>query len=135
MRLFRWIKNKTYPPALIADNAAKQYRKAIYKNLGESPEEIAELMWNWRYLNAALDTENKWRLSHYVESDFPITTIIDFCLGSFDIEFKYGPNELEFYDYAANYIGRELQKNGVPCTMKDVESFINKWNRFIGPLR
>ena len=60
---------------------------------------------------------------------------MDFCLGSFDVEFQFGPPELYTYDYAANHIGKELVQNGVPCTSRDIGSFIDKWNRFILPLR
>jgi hypothetical protein len=135
MGLFKWFKNKTYPPALVADNAVKQYQKAKYRNLGDTPAEIAQVMWGWRYLNAKLDAKSQWRFQHYLETDFPIETIMDFCLGSFDIEFLFGPPDLDTYDYAANHIGKELAKNGVPCTTRDIHSFIDKWNRLIHHLR
>lgn len=135
MGLFKFFKNKTYPPALIATNAIKQYHKAKYGNIGETPSEIAQAMWYWRYLNATLDAKSRWRFQHYVQSDFPIESVIDFCLGSFDIEFLFGPPELNTYDYAANYIGKELAQNGVPCTVNEYHAFIDKWDRLIRPLR
>lgn len=135
MGLFKWLKNKTYSPALVADNAVTQYHKAKFANMGESPKEIAQVMWELRYLNARLDNESQRRFLNYVETDFPIETVIDFCLGSFDIEFLFGPSDLETYDYAANYIGKELAKNGVPCTIADIHAFVDKWNRLIRPLR
>ena len=135
MGIFKWLKSKTYAPAAVADNAVKQYQKAKYGNLGESPNEIAGIMWQWRYLNATLESEGQRRLHHYIESEFPIETVMDFCLGSFDIEFLFGPPDLDTYDYAADHIRKELAKNNVPCTKSDVYSFINKWNRLIAPLR
>ena len=135
MGLLKWFKRKTYPPALVADNAAKQYHKAKFGNLGESPEEIAQIMWTWRYLNATLDVESNRRYEHYLETDFPIETVVDFCLSSFDIEFYFGPPELDTYDYAADYIGKDLAKNGVPCTRRDIDQFKAKWNLLIRPLR
>ena len=119
----------------MADNAVKQYQKAKYRNLGDTPGEIAQVMWGWRYLNATLDAKSQRRFQHYLVTDFPIETIMDFCLGSFDIEFLFGPPDLDTYDYAANQIGKELAKNGVPCTIDDIQSFIYKWNRLIRPLR
>lgn len=135
MGLFSWVKNKSYPPALIADNAQKQYKKGVCNKLGDSPAEIAELMWTWRYMNATLDAEGERRLSHYSESEFPIITVMDFCLGSFDIEFLFSPRELNSYSESANYIDKELQKNGVPCFRDDISSFIEKWDKLIYPLR
>ena len=92
-------------------------------------------MWTWRYANATLDAEGERRFLHYVESELPITTVMDFCLSSFDIEFLFSPRELDSYQEAADYIGKELQKNGVPCFKDDISSFIKKWGMLIYPLR
>ena len=135
MGLFKYFKNKTYPPSMIADNAIKQFYKAKYGNMGDNPGEIAQAMWLWRYASATLDAKSRRRFQHYVQTDFPIESVLDFCLGSFDIEFLFGPPELDTYDYAANYIGKELAKNGVPSTVNDYQAFINNWNRLIRPLR
>lgn len=135
MRLFKWFRNKTYPPALIADNAIKQYQKAKFNNLGDTPKEIAEIMWSWRYINATLNAKSQQHLLQYLDAGFPIDTVMDFCLSSFDIEFYYGPHDLETYDYAAKSIGQELSQNGVPSTAKDIDFFVDKWDRYIQPLR
>jgi len=92
-------------------------------------------MWNWRYLNATLDAEGERRLNHYLESEFPIESMMDFCLGSFDIEFLFSPKELNTYMEAANYMGEKLLSSGVPSTRNDIASFIGKWNRLIAPQR
>jgi len=133
--IFKWLKNKTYAPAAVADNAVKQYQKAKYRNLGDTPKETAEFMWRLRYLHATLDSESQKKLYDYIESEFPIDTVVDFCLGTFDIEFHFGPSDLDTYDYAADHIGKELAKNNIPCTKSDICSFINKWNKLIAPLR
>ncbi len=136
MGILRWLWKKTYPPAMVADNAIKQYQKAKYRNMGNSPKEIAVLLWQRRYiLNRPLDSKSEPRLHHYIQSGFPIETVLDFCLSSLDIEFLFGPPDLDTYEYAADYIGKELARNNIPCTTSDVSSFIDKWNRLISPLR
>lgn len=121
MGLFNFLKSKTYAPAMIADNAIKKYH--TYGKLVENPTEIAQRLWDIRYYKARLDTKMEIRLSHYVQTEFPIETILDFCLGNLDIEFLVGPPELDTYENASNYIGKELAKNGVPWTEDDYPAF------------
>lgn len=135
MGLVKWFKVNTYAPAKVAENAVKQYRKASYARIGQTSEEIAHFMWEWRYANARIDLKSQQRLQLYLESRFPIQNVIDFCLSSFDIEFLFGPPDLEHYDYAANYIGQELFQNNIPCDLYDVVFFVDKLNKYIYPIR
>lgn len=152
MNPFRWIKSKIYGPALVADNAITQYRKAESKKLGDSPQEIAAFLWDWRYANAMLNDQKRERLEHYIESDFPIETMVDFCLGTLDIEILVSPVKHDVFNHVAEYIVKELVKGNIPCRTyqfatddafdvdgifkpDDMASFIEKWFRLVSPLR
>lgn len=155
MNPFRWIKNRIYAPALVADNAITQYHKAKDKNLSDSPKEIAAFLWDWRYANAVLNHQKRERLERYIESDFPIETMVDFCFGTLDIEILVSPVRADAFNHAAEYIVKELVKGNIPCRTyqfatddtddafdadgifkpDDMASFIEKWFRLVSPLR
>ena len=135
MGLLRWLRSKTYLPAIVGSNAVTQYHKAQRLGLGDSEPEIAGVLWSWRLSSiSAMNRENKWRLSHYLEAKFPIETITDFCLSSLDIEACIDPKDVAF-ERAANAIGRELDEGGVPYHVGKVWWFEAKWDQVIRPLR
>jgi hypothetical protein len=135
MGLFKLFLRMTYPPAQVAANACKQYHKAKYYTFADSPEEIPYALWTVRYSRIRLDAEGKRRMMQYAMSEFPIQTMIDFYLSSFDIEFLSAPEEIKTYGYCADYIGKALVANGVPSTRDDTSQFIEKWIQLIRPLR
>lgn len=137
MGLLNLLKGVVYAPALVADNAVTQYHKMKRNQPEYSPKEIAGILWSWRYMNAFLTTEKTKRFLSYMETEFPIETMMDFCLSSLDIEIRVSPSDItvKSYNRAAHYIGKELIKNNVPFESGDIDLFTHKWNCFLSPLR
>ena len=135
MGLFKRFKHVADPPSLVASIAVKQYHNAKYPNMEEIGNEIPQALWLWRYANANLDAKSFERLTHYLDSDFDIITMMDFCLSTIDIEYLIGPPDTKTYYEDAEYITSELNKNGVPSFSNGVFSFVERWNEKILPFR
>ena len=60
--------------------------------------------------------------------------MVDFCLGTMDIELLVDPSN-ELHDEAASNIVQGLRKRGVPCRNEDIREFQNKWFKEFDDLR
>lgn len=85
MGIFDWIQRRGLA-GLIPKNAYEQYNKWRRKDPSLSESEIAQGIFNLRYIagNPILSREGVIRLSGYLLSDFKCMTLMDTCLSCLD---------------------------------------------------
>ena len=111
---------------LVVKNAAKQYDNVQKMDESIREEEIASIIWHYRYGIAKLSDNSKIRWIKYMDAEFKIDNMVDFCLSSLDIEFLVDPMN-ELYDSVGSKIVEGLQREGIPSKIGDVQDFEDKW--------
>ena len=127
MGLFSWLVNPFQATTnMVVENAVTQYGKIKKADTSVEEGDIASVLWTYRYMNANLSDEAERRLARYMLSGFVVRNMVDFCLGTMDIELQVDPNN-ELHDKAASNIVQGLRKRGVPCRSEDIGEFNNRW--------
>jgi hypothetical protein len=136
VRFLRWFANKGLA-GMIPKNASEQYYKWKKKDSSLSEAEIAQNIFNLRYLltDPHFDRKEAKRFRGYMEGRFECKTLMDFCLASLDIEGQMDPHDTAaFYD-VSSIIQSELEKMGVKPGADDIRDFVGRWVRDVAPYR
>ena len=129
MRASEWIINLSpfqITISIVVKNAAKQYNKLKKKRYDLKEGEIASTLYNIRYAKAKLSRKSEMRWMKYMETEFEIKNMVDFCLSSIDIEFLVDPRN-ELHNMVGSKVVDGLEKKGVPVKIGDVKDFQNRW--------
>ena len=93
MGLFSWLVNPFQATTnMVVENAVTQYGKIKKADTSVEEGDIASVLWTHRYMNAKLSDEAERRLARYMLSGFVVRNMVDFCLGTMDIELQVDPN-------------------------------------------
>lgn len=129
MGIFDWITKRSPFQAtinMVVKNAVKQYKNIKEDDESIVGDEIASNIWYLRYMGAKLSNKSEIRWRKYVEEEFEIKNMVDFCLSSIDIEFLVDPRN-ELHDLVGSKVVEGLEKNGVPSKIEDVREFQDRW--------
>lgn len=127
MGLFGWLINPFQSTIdMVVENAATQYEKAKRADKTIEEGEIASVLWAVRYAKARLSNEAERRHGRYSLAQFEVRNMVDFCLGTIDIELSVDPSN-ELHSKVGAKIVEGLRKREVLCSLDDVTDFQNRW--------
>ena len=129
MGLFNWTR-KFRLDGMIAQNAYTQYHKWKKMDPSSSESDIAGNIFLARYViaNSIISKEGRGKLTIYIERDFELKTLMDFCLVSLDVEGEINPSDMAWFFEVADLIKTELARLGFKSEDEDIVSFCRRWN-------